>query len=144
MTPLEIYDALGKFTRSVGPRAEATVGVYQFGTKGLAHLHLYPNGLGNSKGLELEAASWEELFAKAETAWPGVCARKRAEAIRNMALAIIKITADKGACSDFALRADKFSQEEIDLYSEEAIADANAIASNGPFSIVRTEKANAA
>jgi len=60
-----------------------------------------------------------------------------------MALAIIRITADTGGCSDAALRADGFDDAEIARLGGDAVGTADAVASNGPFSIVAVAQSNA-
>jgi hypothetical protein len=56
-----------------------------------------------------------------------------------MALRIITITADQGACTDSALRmTGDFTDAEIAAYGAAACEEANRMADAGPFSITTT------
>lgn len=113
--------------------------------KGAVHVMLYPDGLCHNRGyVSADADTFEELLAAIKALWAESADRYHAERVRKMALAIIRITAEQGICTDAALRAGEFSDSELKRYAEEAIADANEIASNGPFSIARIAGANAA
>lgn len=81
-------------------------------------------------------SDFAEAFAYVRKQWSDRKERHEAETIRTMALAIIRITADRGQCDAFSLRADKFSQADIDEFGSRAVEDANKIAAGGPFSIV--------
>lgn len=107
-------------------------------------VRVYPKEITGADCVKGEAKSdFAEAFADLRAKWAKRKASDDVEMIRSMALEIIRITAERGQCDAFALRADKFSQEDVDTYGERAVADANEIASNGPFSII-TSLANAA
>lgn len=108
-------------------------------------ISVYPKGILDQERVEGTSRNdnFSEAFAELRSAWMARRERYDVEMIRNMALAIIRITADRGQCDAFALRADKFTQEDIDAYGERAVEDANRIAAGGPFSIV-SSLANAA
>jgi hypothetical protein len=148
MTPVEAATAYREFLKSVGPDANIyvslNVGIFE-ARKGTLHAMLYPAGICHSSGyVSADADTFEDLLAAIGSVWAESADRNRAERVRKMALEIIRITAEQGACTDAALRADEFTADEVSRYSEAAIADANEIASNGPFSIVRLAGANAA
>lgn len=75
------------------------------------------------------------LLVKARAAWEDYTAPYHRKMIRKMALAIIRITADIGHCTDAALRAE-FGPILLARYGADACLDANKIADKGPFSIV--------
>lgn len=54
--------------------------------------------------------------------------------IRQMAIEIMSVTSAMGSCPVESLRG-KFSSEEIAVYGPIACADANSLASRGPFEI---------
>lgn len=98
-------------------------------------LAMYPEGITQRRRIEVESDNWENLFALAQERWAEASGEHERQLIREMALEIIRITADMGACSDAALRASKFSHEDVVRYGERACSDANDIAGKGPFSI---------
>lgn len=84
------------------------------------------------------AHEWDELFENIKIAWRSYEATYVFETVRKIALEIIKITAERGECSEAAIRACRdLSPEQIDAFIDRAVDDANAIASNGPFSVIR-------
>src|SRR3546814_3527460 len=108
---------------------------------------LYPDGIGAGRSrnrLAAKADTLEDLLARLRALWNEAGARHRAARIRSMALAIIRITAEQGTCTDAALRAGDFTAEEVARYGADAGEAADEIASNGPFSIVSIAGPNAA
>lgn len=143
MAPHEIASKLRAFEKMVGPKAKAYLNVDSRNMKPI-YFSLYSRGMVENSTLNFEADTFEECFATAETKWAECSDRFRHETVRKMALAIIRITADQGECTDAALRADGFDAADLLAYSKGAVEDANKIASNGPFSIQKLRGANAA
>lgn len=147
MTPQEIKAAVMALRKEVGPNSyvDGTISSDKYRDEIIMFV-LYPDGIGGVSNTRLTtfADTWEEGLEKLRTQWVEYSERHRAERVRKMALEIIRITAEQGACTDAALRAGDFTDEEVNRYSEDAIADANTIASNGPFSVVKLSGANAA
>ena len=144
MTPVEASEKLRAFLKAIGPNADAGLSVTgkRYSTAALSFT-LWPDGVCKETAFSVEADTFDELFALAEAAWAKRQADYRAKIIRSMALEIIRLTADHGECTDAALRA-TFSVEEVARFGKEAVKDANAIASNGPFAIAIMKGANAA
>lgn len=148
MTPKEIQAQLRRIRDDIGKDARVSVYLSYDNLTSSTHpavaATIYPNGIGGHGALRVQADTWDELFTKLTEGWAEASARYKAERVREMALAIIRITAEQGHCTDASLRAADFSGEEVKRYSEEACRDADEIASNGPFSVVSLRGANAA
>lgn len=107
------------------------------------YVSVYPDGVcGNTPSFYVFADTWEELLSNVISEWKERTVEFNKKTVREMALAIIRITADLGSCSDASLRANKFTNDQIEFLSAAAIEDANNIASNGPFAIVAASKSN--
>ena len=144
MTPKEIRAAGLAFAREIGPRADIYISVNSSGWEKALGAAVYPTGVGHDAAIRVEADDWAELFDVLRAKWSECSERRHRETVRTMALEIIRLTADQGECTDAALRAGEFDAADVARYAAEAVADANAIASNGPFAIVPAAKANAA
>lgn len=140
MTVAEVQAELAVLRKEFPARAHISASVYS----DRVSVTVYPKDITANDVVRGEAKSdFAEAFADLRAKWAERSERYAAEMIRSMALEIIRITAERGQCDAFALRAGKFSQEDVATYGERAVADANEIASNGPFSII-TSLANAA
>lgn len=101
-----------------------------------------PEGYGPSAPFfTVTADGWRDLLQACEAKWAEYSDQHGVNVTREMALAIITITADLGECTDAALRA-KFDAADIARYGERACEQATSMASNGPFSIVKLTGAN--
>jgi hypothetical protein len=144
MTGLEYRKAVAEFASTVGPKAECYTSLNEHGP--LFHVSLYSSGITQRVGgyFRVNGDTWSELFKALTDKWAEYEAQHRAETIRKMALAIIRITAELGECTDAALRnCGEFDPGQVNAYGEKACADANEIAGKGPFSIVVMGGANA-
>lgn len=143
-THTEARTAFKALLASIGPKAEGSVSIslskWADG-KSLLRCDLWPDGLVGQMQMSAAADTYRELLAAAEEAWAERSDLHAVETIRKMALAIISITADRGECTDAALRAE-FDASEVKQYGERACAQATEMASNGPFSIVSLSGAN--
>lgn len=145
MTPAEIHAEICALAAEAGSRATvnvtiggggAAVGPYIFG-------FLYPDGItGATAPIRMSGNDFTTVLAGLRAKWDERAETHRRETIRKLALAIIRITADRGECTDRDLRVE-FDAEEVARYSADAVADANAIAANGPFAVVATDGGNA-
>lgn len=143
-TALEYREFVRGFRESIGPRAEVYTSFNEAGK--IFHATLYSRGIAGIGGSDfvVQGDTWSELRAGLSDKWAEYSERHRAEVTRKMALAIIRITADLGECTDAALRnCGEFDPGQINAYGEQACADANDIAGRGPFSIVVMGGANA-
>lgn len=142
MTPVEYFDAINVFAKTIGPEAEIFTSIsnnrrYGKDHDGVISAAIYTRGIAASRfAIEIFADDFETVLARAKDRWAEHAAEHRRQTVRKMALEIIRITADIGACSEAALRI-TFSAEHIALYGAEACADANEMAGKGPFAIVR-------
>ena len=142
MTPTEIRDWTRKFAKSIGPQAEVFTYISSCGKP--VHGSLYVNGMVRDVTVGVDADTFPEMMTLLEAAWSTRRDEHRQKTVRKMALEIIRLTAEYGAATDAALRSAGFDQTEIDAVGAEAVADANEIASNGPFEIASVANANAA
>ncbi|MES3028531.1 MAG: hypothetical protein V4820_11835 [Pseudomonadota bacterium] len=143
LTHAEAIVAFREMAQTIGPKAELYPGlsVNRHSADGNLHTAIYPEGI-LAKGLfHVKADTYRETLAKVAAEWEARGATYIATTIREMALAIITITADLGECTDAALRA-KFDAADIARYGERACEQATSMASNGPFSIVKLTGAN--
>lgn len=144
MTPKEFKVAITALAKEIGPRAELWASIGIEGDHPLT-ASVYPTGMCGSAGcaFRVEADDFDELIVTLRTKWAEHKDRYHAEMVRKMALEIIRLTAEHGECTDAALRA-VFNPGDVAFFGPDAIADANKIASNGPFSITAVKGANAA
>lgn len=104
---------------------------------------VYPDGVcGNTPYFYVFANDWDELISNLRSEWRDRQVEFHKKTVREMALAIIRITAELGACTDAALRGAKFTNEQIERLSAAAVEDADRIAGNGPFSVIAAAKPN--
>jgi hypothetical protein len=144
MTPHELAHDLAHFRKTIGPRAHVTVMITSSETNGgIARLNLAidPEGLlGKTPTIYVKAPAsiaFDEIIPLMEAAWLEHGAAHREALIKKMALAIIRLTSDRGQCEDYALRME-FSSGEVDQFGAQAEARANEIAGKGPFSITKS------
>lgn len=109
---------------------------------------IYPYGITGSSFkedgyLRVEADTLSELIEKLRSEWGKFSETHNARVVRKMALAIIRITAELGECTDAALR-NEFDAGQVNRFGERACADANEMAGKGPFAIVVRGGANGA
>lgn len=148
MTPIEYREQVQKFLPSISPKAELFTKIEtEIYSKKLYSASLYPLGISSRSDdghLRVQAETIDELWSEIQTKWAAHLARHRRHVTRRMALAIIRITAELGECTDAALRnCGEFDDAQVRAYGEAACVDANEIAGKGPFSIVVMGGANA-
>lgn len=98
---------------------------------------VYPSGTCDSFNIfRVYATSFDDLLIAVCAAWEKNGKAYEAKVIRDMALAIIRITSDMGHCTDASLKAAGFDKDKIAKFSMKAAKDANNIASNGPFKVI--------
>lgn len=149
LTHAEAMEAFDAFCESVGPKC--TTSVHLGSGRGYSRerttlvAYFQPKGYSGTgernPSFSLYADSYRDLLAACEAQWAEHSDLHVSNVIREMALAIIAITADQGECSDAALRA-KFDAADVTRYGDRACEQATAMASNGPFSIVKLAGAN--
>lgn len=145
MSARDFAKAINLFEKKIGPRANVSCFVVGNGDGLPLYAAVYATG-NYSSGAEfsVQAETFAELFAAVGAKWTEYEEAHRSRTIRKMALAVIRITAELGECTDAALRnCGEFDPGQIKSYGEQACADANDIAGRGPFSIVVKGGANA-
>lgn len=142
MTPKEMQEAVKALRARVGKTCHVSIVLCDTGSP--CHGAIYPDDILNAAAFSLDADDWPDLIAALNAKWTEFADTHRARKIRDMALTIIRVTAEQGACSDAALRAGKFTADDVVRYGAEACEQADAMAANGPFSIVTIGTANAA
>lgn len=147
MTAQEFRVSMGSFEREIGQHAlvSATVGASYLSGKDDPPICvvIYPRGISCGSALRCHANDWDEANVVMRAVWSQEASKQRVEAIRDMALEIIKFTHETGACSDSQLRL-RFSDRHVRELGAEACDVAEIMAGKAPFSITKTAKSNAA
>lgn len=143
LTHAEALEAFRALAKAIGPKCEIFASLNTYGVSGgVIYTSIYPRGITSSlEQMRVVADGYRETIEKVRAAWAERVDTHAAHTIREMALAIISITADQGECTDAALRA-KFDAADVARYGERACAEATEIAGLGPFSIVTLSGAN--
>lgn len=135
----EVVVAARAFSKEVGPEAYLHLSFNvsdRYGRRTAAlTLSVYPDGISKQSAFSVSGEDYAEIIETARAKWSEFSDTHAARTVREMALAIIRITADMGECTDAALR-QEFDAAKVARFGGRAIADANEIASNGPFEIV--------
>jgi hypothetical protein len=145
MTPTEIRDRCKAMAKDVGPHALVTVSVNvkSYDPKEPLSASLYAYWPARYEAdVSVNGDDWETLFAELGAKWTAFQSEYRTRVTRDMALEIIRMTAERGQCTDSNLRA-KFRPEDVAQFGESACIVANGMAANGPFVITATTGANA-
>lgn len=141
----EIQADCRALAEKVGPKSYVNLNI----TNGYTSASLYTKGLiGDPEDVGAfavfahnftdPAAALQELEEK----WLAEREARSGRIIEQMALSIIRLTAEFGECTDAALRAE-YGKDVAELGAA-ALERANSMAANGPFSIRITQSANAA
>ncbi len=145
MTPHEIKTELDAIAKVAGPKSFVNLSIgtsYNKSGEFVSAVCYFDADMRHS--IRVYANSFTGALAALRAEMDTELSKAHAATIRKMALAIMTITADVGACSDAALRGEGFSQSEIDMHGDKACEEATRIGSGGPFQIVRADIANAA
>lgn len=143
--PADIKAAFKALADEIGPRCWSSVGIDVDGHAMLIAT-IWPDGISTRTNarhtISVKADTWSDLLEAARAAWAESADLHAANMIKAIALSIIALTAEHRCCTDAALRV-AHERADIKRYGERAVALANEMAANGPFSIVATEGANA-
>lgn len=142
MTPKEAQKALRDIIKTCGPGHSVHISVSDGETALMGWIAVTRPEYRSV--VHVDADTFEEAFQRMKAMWAEYLAGIRSERIRTMALSIIRITDEAGACSEAALRLAEYTSVEIADLGEEAAAKANEMAGRGPFSIERSANSNAA
>lgn len=138
MTPQEIHEELKALCAEISPKAEAhiiTSSTYMLACS------IEPDGTLGKVRLSAKAKEWSEVVPALRAAWEGHRDLHASNLIKGMALAIIRLTAEHGECTDQALRVE-FAQQDIDRYGEQSAELATEMGGKGPFKIIATGQGN--
>lgn len=142
LTHIEAREAFRAFAQKVGSQCQVYPCLCHGQTGPALRASIYTQGIvGAGAQLNASGDSYRELLAACEAKWADHSDLHAVNVIREMALAIIAITADFGECTDAALRA-KFDAVDVLRHGDRACEQATEMASNGPFSIVKLAGAN--
>jgi len=143
MTAADLVTRVIALRQSIGPKAEIYLSVNEPAPRQPdLHQHVYmyvrPFGYtGDEKASQtIYAATWPDAFAQAEAWARNWKITSRENTIRNMALAIIKITDRDGNCAEQVLLNRKFTREQVLEFHEAACARAGEMRAGAPFSVV--------
>lgn len=138
----QIKQQIKDLCKEVGPEAYVSLSISQY-CEHVVDAVLYPFGVGrNNEGyVRTGGETLETALAALKAQWIERAVLHRKETLRKMALQIIGITADTGACTDAALH-QHFDAGQVAALSAEACALANEMAGNGPFSVVAVPRSN--
>ena len=143
MTAADLVTRVIALRQSIGPKAEINLSVHESNPwlpdqhKHVC-MHMFPSGYSgdNTSSQTIYAATWPDAFAQAEAWARNWKITSRENTIRNMALAIIKITDRDGNCAEQVLLNRKFTREQVLEFHEAACARAGEMRAGAPFSVV--------
>ena len=139
MTPAELMTELRDLAAEVGPKAEAYVHIGGGSPQVCAVLN--PDGILGKVRLYVHGEEWADLVQALRVKWEEHRDLHAANIVKSMAIAIIRLTAENGECTDAALRVE-FSPQEVERYGTQAETLATEMGANGPFTIVKLASAN--
>ena len=147
MTPQEIKAELRKLREEAGINAyvDVTVKADEYCGDELVSGVLYPFGVGSSDEgyIRVTASDFPEALQNLRKEWDSRKVAHHAEMVKKMALAIIRITTDRGECTEAALR-HEFDAGQVRSCADDACKLADEMAGRGPFKVKRARGANAA
>lgn len=144
MNVQKIQKAVAALAEKVGPQAYASLNITPHRISGC----VYTKGIGADNddvaAFSVRAVGDDPavIISELEAKWLAERESRAGRTIEQMALSIIRLTAEFGECTDAALRAE-YGPLVAEL-SEAATKHANSMAANGPFSVTVTAAANAA
>lgn len=143
MTAAQAVKAFDKFALKIGTKARWSVYLSDYSREHSLRAAVYADDRFSAGAIfSVHGETFEELLSAAEEAWAEHSEQHTRTTIRDMALAIIRLTDEFGSCSDQMLRVE-FSASDVKRLGEQACAKAAEMAARGPFSIVATTGANA-
>lgn len=145
MTPQEANKEFKAISKEIGPKSWVSVSLsFDRGiSAGALYCSVYPQGVTGSCAFTVFAESFADLVVATRAKWEEHGVKYRQQRTRKMALAIIRITAEIGHCTDAALR-QEFAGDEVTRYGADACTEADTMAGKGPFAIVSLGGANGA
>lgn len=136
-TPREICEELTKLAAEIGPRAYVNASIASNREEGERPIFLsvYTEGiLDSSSRISYHGTDFDELIAEVRLDLKSKITILEAKRIREIALAIIEVTAENGGCTVSDLRM-RFDTSILNRLSKEACSEANRMSGLGPFYI---------
>lgn len=103
---------------------------------------LYPKDILGKEQIFTSGDDWLSAIQAAANEWAKRADLHAETTTREMALAIIRITAENGGCTDAQLRGAYFEASDVVRYCDAAVERANEMAAGAPFSVTATLGAN--
>lgn len=138
MNATELHEGLKALCAMIGEKCEAHI-VMSGSYKLIATVE--PLGIMGRVRLTANVSEWDEVIPALTAKWEEHRELHEQGVIRNMAMAIIRITMERDECRDADLRCD-FSHQDIDGYAERAASLATEMGGKGPFMVIRTDTGN--
>lgn len=145
MTPTQIQDALGLLQRRIGGQGSVHVTIHPRESRPDRIINgvIYPDGVIGKARIAVDGDDFQDVITKMNEAWNEYRASHQDDLLKRMALAIIRLTEERGECTDQMLRAD-FGADDVIACLDRATELADKMAANGPFKVVRITESNAA
>jgi hypothetical protein len=145
MTATEVTAELNALREEIGPRAYLSLHVSVGEHSGDKPIYAAIDAQGIRQGgptFSVQGYDFAQVLAALRTGWAEFQDEHCRRMTADMALEIIRLTDVHGACTDAALRGDRFTVDEVARWGAAACAKANEMAGRGPFEIVSLRGAN--
>lgn len=144
MSATEAHAALVALRREIGPEADVSIHLSASDARDLPlSASIYAKGYRQREpNFACQGSDLRQVIADLRAGWAAFQDEHARRMTADMALEIIRITDEHGACTDAALRGSKFSVGDVARWGAAACAKANEMAGRGPFEIVPIGGAN--
>lgn len=144
MSAVEAHAALAALRTEIGPKAYVSVSItVSEYAEGILRASIYAGGISQQHpNFACKGDDLGQVVADLRAGWAGFQDEHARRMTADMALEIIRITDERGCCTDAALRGSKFSVGDVLRFGPGACAKANEMAGRGPFEIVSIVGAN--
>ncbi|MEE7491129.1 hypothetical protein [Methylobacterium oryzae] len=144
MSVVEAHAALVVLRKEIGPKARVSIHLTAADDEDKPlYAAIYATGIGYGEpNFSCRGSDLGQIVADLRGGWEGFQVEHARRMAADMALEIIRITDERGCCTDAALRGSKFSAGDVLRFGPAACAKANEMAGRGPFEIVSIGGAN--
>lgn len=136
----EVRAALSALRAELGSKGDVTLMMSAGQTDCLCLVQ--PMGCLGNESIYAKGSTWIEAIEVGAAKWAERADLHAQTIARELALAIIRITHETGACTDAQLRGADFEASDVVRYGDAAILRANDMAASGPFTITLASGAN--
>lgn len=138
----ELSEALRAFREEMGSKAHVSISLSAGEYASLRVLCIaYPKGVVQDEQLAAQGDTWMAAIEAARAEWEKRSEARAENTTKALALAIIRLTAEHGSCTDAALRPE-FDMNDIARFGEAAVSMANDMSRLAPFAIVTAAGSN--